>query len=1153
MPELTFKSAGVSTREIDLTGPSGVAPSGVPAGIIGTANRGPAFVPVVVGTLKDFVAEFGQTDAEKFGPLAVVEWLRNAKAVTYLRILGAGDGKTKASDGKVTNAGFVVGAKQVQANGNVGGNPYANDLGVPGRTYFLGTFMSESNHSTALSDPGIQIAAVGAMAQLTVDRYASAVADAGLVFHDGMGNVYSASINSSKTNEASTSRAIGYSGVNTAAKLARSIYGSIHHAINFGVAASSTGSASGNKLRMEVNYVAGTATVQLTQSIGGPVGNVGISGHDLIGGGTPFISITGSQGASSGFDGGTGGSTPIIRGVLLAPSGVTLTLSGNLTGKNSNAQTPAKTTVATAAGPFGGLTGSVNIRNGKQEFVMLLNGHKGTGQFKNVLTASFDPDAGNYISNVFNTDPLKTEEAGHLLHSHWDIHPAMAVPTGTNVLVQGATEVHGSGASAGLPIYQDCAFLLTGALSRNSNATNKAPNYEGFETRYRSPRSSWVISQKFGGVPKNLFKIHSRDDGTYANHLYKISIEGIKNSNSNTDKFGKFDLLVRAFDDTDTDKKVLEQFRGLSLNPMSDRYIARVIGDKHAKFDFDKKLGAQKLVYEGEHPNNSSYIRIEMATAVTDGLINQKALPVGFRGFFHLVTSGTECLTTPVANTSSLPYTTMYKRAQTLPVPYRKDIKVGRPPKEQADSAYYWGVQFEMVDNALETNKATKSNPGIKNYTKYMPGWQETYQPAWAGNNAGTPASTYYGELDADNFQYGLFSLENIKVRTGSSGLPDVKQWHSASYVRAGGVQTNASNKTRGLSVADDLSDAGVRKYAKYTFFLQGGFNGVNIFDESKSKFENVAIKREMDDSTQGESDGPTVSAYDKAIDIMSTKADVDIKLLAIPGVRHAQITDKAIEAVETRFDALYIMDIEERDVDNKVITGSIQDPGVNNTVSAFKDRGLDTSFAAAYFPDVTIRDPFLGVNVQVPPSVAVLGAFALNDNVAHPWFAPAGFTRGGLDPNREGRTVAVNLSRANLDTVYDSDINPLTAFPGSDGIVVWGQKTLLAAQSSLDRVNVRRLLIEIRRQVRLVGNAILFEPNRESTLAKFSSAVQPILTRIQEQQGLDRFKVVIDTTTTTQADVENNTLRGKIFLQPTRVAEFISLDFVITNAGAEV
>ena len=111
----------------------------------------------------------------------------------------------------------------------------------------------------------------------------------------------------------------------------------------------------------------------------------------------------------------------------------------------------------------------------------------------------------------------------------------------------------------------------------------------------------------------------------------------------------------------------------------------------------------------------------------------------------------------------------------------------------------------------------------------------------------------------------------------------------------------------------------------------------------------------------------------------------------------------------------------------------------------------------------------------------------------------------------------------------------------------------LLQAQSALDRVNVRRLLIDIRRKVRLVGNAILFEPNRESTLARFSSAVQPILTVIQQQQGLDKFKVVIDTTTTTQQDVENNTIRGKIFLQPTRAVEFISLDFVVTNAGTEI
>ena len=146
-----------------------------------------------------------------------------------------------------------------------------------------------------------------------------------------------------------------------------------------------------------------------------------------------------------------------------------------------------------------------------------------------------------------------------------------------------------------------------------------------------------------------------------------------------------------------------------------------------------------------------------------------------------------------------------------------------------------------------------------------------------------------------------------------------------------------------------------------------------------------------------------------------------------------------------------------------------------------------------------------------------------------------------------------VKLNRNNLDELYSADVNPLTSFPHTPGVVVFGQKTLLAAQSALDRVNVRRLLIDIRRKVRSIANGLLFEPNREETLSRFSAAVTPILARIQQQQGLDRFKVVIDTSTTTQVDVENNTIRGKIFLQPTRSVEFISLDFVVTNAGADV
>jgi len=243
-------------------------------------------------------------------------------------------------------------------------------------------------------------------------------------------------------------------------------------------------------------------------------------------------------------------------------------------------------------------------------------------------------------------------------------------------------------------------------------------------------------------------------------------------------------------------------------------------------------------------------------------------------------------------------------------------------------------------------------------------------------------------------------------------------------------------------------------------------------------------------------------------------------------------------------------MDIEERDTLNTVVTSSAaQRVDVSNTVTAFKNRALDSSFAAAYFPDVIMSDPTTLTRVKCPPSVAVLGAFSLNDSIGYPWFAPAGFTRGALS---DVHRASVQLNRDNMDNLYDADINPITAFPGT-GVTVWGQKTLQAAESSLDRINVRRLLISLRRSVRAVANSLLFEPNREETLERFSSLVNPILQSVQDRSGVDRFKVVIDTSTTTQTDVENNTLRGKIFLQPTRTAEFIALDFVVTNAGSEI
>ena len=493
------------------------------------------------------------------------------------------------------------------------------------------------------------------------------------------------------------------------------------------------------------------------------------------------------------------------------------------------------------------------------------------------------------------------------------------------------------------------------------------------------------------------------------------------------------------------------------------------------------------------------------------------------------------------------------------PINYRQSVSRGKSPRKILASQLYWGVQSERKESRTEPNKSTVFDEGLYQWGTYFPNFRLDQQAALVGDNPGV-ADKSGTVFDCDRFNNNKFSLENIQVIVTAADKADSNQWAAAQYRRAGvaedmadvdgSTKTTASGLTRLLSIEKDFGLSSARKFLKFTTIAQGGFDGLNIFDREKFLMSTTACKREMDDANQGETSGPTVAAYRKALDILEERSDVNIQLLAIPGIKHSSVTDYAISTVEDRFDALYIMDLEAQDNLGNVVTGSNSIISVTNTVSGFTSRNLDSSFAAAYFPDVIMTEVATGQNVVAPPSVAVLGAFGLNDSVAFPWFAPAGFTRGALKDVLEGN---VKLNRENLDTLYEADINPITSFPQSREVVVFGQKTLLAAQSALDRVNVRRLLIDIRRQVRAIGDTFLFEPNREATLARFSAAVTPILGRIQAQQGLERFKVQIDTTTTTQADIENNTVRGKIFLQPVRSVEFISLDFVVTNAGMDI
>ena len=1002
-------SAGVTSREIDLSGPLEAEPIGVPAGVIGTALKGPAFVPVTVGLTSDFYAKFGTTDGVKFGPLAVTEWLRNAQSVTYLRVLGIGKGlkrETGTNSGRVDYAGFVVGEQQPNVDsGILASNTYANAGGELGRSYVLGCFMSESAGSSIFSSASLQGAS---------------------------------------------------------------------------------------------SVTPGAATA-----------------------------------------------LPILRGILMAPSGVIMKLSSSFTSSAG----PSSTFVANSPDALNGsFVGTVDLSSGKQQFVVLLNGHKGTdAAWPNVYTASFDPTAPNYFPNVLNRDPYKLQQAGHYLHSFWDVHPALAVVTGTGLV----SATYAAGLNGG---FEAAAFLTTGSLGRDVGSAT-VPNFENWEDRFAHSKSPWIYSQKFGGAPKKLFRFHMLDAGAGTADNVKISIENIAPSSDTKDRYGTFDVVVRDWNDTDANPRTIEQYRGCSLNPSADRYIGKFIGDMNVYYDFDKTLQSQKLVVDGNYPNRSNFIRVELDDLVINGEVDETALPIGFRGPAHLVTSGTAPLASRAAPVEfTVP--NALKRTVQPPVPYRLSLQEGEGSKALVNPSLYWGVQFEQVISVTNPNATSVKNDSIANYTLYFPNFQTSNQNVLEDDSVGEADTDANGILDVDRFARNMFSLENIRVVTASNAVADPQKWASAVYVRHGGVGTNATDKTRALTIADFTQPN--RKYLKFTLFMQGGFDGTNVFNREEAEMSNVAVTQDMDDANRGQSNGATAGAYRKAIDIMAERSDVDIQLLAIPGIRHSIVTDKAYASVENRFDALFLMDIEEYDTNNSLVTGSVQVPSVTNTTTEFKDRALNTSFAAAYYPDVVITDPTTKSNVLVPPSVVVLGAFALNDAKAYPWFAPAGFDRGALDTTLEAK---VKLSKDNMDTLYDANVNPLVAFPGNTpagtqaqgGVVVWGQRTLQAFASSLDRVNVRRLMIDLRRQVRDIAITFIFEPNRESTLARFQATVEPRLSRIQKQFGLERYKVQIDTSTTTQADVENNTIRGKIWVQPTRAIEYVSLDFVVTNAGSSI
>jgi phage tail sheath protein FI len=238
------------------------------------------------------------------------------------------------------------------------------------------------------------------------------------------------------------------------------------------------------------------------------------------------------------------------------------------------------------------------------------------------------------------------------------------------------------------------------------------------------------------------------------------------------------------------------------------------------------------------------------------------------------------------------------------------------------------------------------------------------------------------------------------------------------------------------------------------------------------------------------------------------------------------------INNTQTRGDSLFVLDLVPYNTSVSTVTTQAN--------------SRNTSYAASYWPWVQMIDPATGKNVWVPASTVMAGVFAFNDTVAEPWFAPAGINRGGLQVIRAEQ----KLPQTSRDTLYTNKVNPIATFPGT-GTVVYGQKTLQTQASALDRVNVRRLLIALKNYISQIANTLVFEQNSTATRNVFLSQVNPYLESVQQKQGLYAFRVIMNETNNTADVIDRNELIGQIYIQPTRTAEFIYLDFNILPTGA--
>jgi hypothetical protein len=717
----------------------------------------------------------------------------------------------------------------------------------------------------------------------------------------------------------------------------------------------------------------------------------------------------------------------------------------------------------------------------------------------------------------------------------------------------------------------------------------------------REAVAGWFIGQDLSGDPtsyipqlqQKLFKLVGRGHGEWLHKNVKVSIEDIRQSNTNATEYGSFSVVLRSLSDTDNNVQIMERFDNCTLDPTSPSYVARKIGDQYTSWD----SVSRRLKTYGDYPNNSRFVYVEVNPEVDSAATDPLYLPFGFFGppKFTDVAAASNAAGYDVGSHKSFvinaqglsPSCTLLSGAFALaegfkaaPTPTQAnaagatnqspfqimvagDVRAIPAISEDATFATHLGVRAVTASLIFPVNRSrlSASDGGLANTKNAYWGFSTTRVSSSTKNDnsvaapnrllyAGFPddptagtngaIAAFHANAGIDSWSY-VFSLDDLV--SGDNGFYYQSGSRANQGLATAGIAAGSATSASWTPILDN-------EHNRFTAPFWGGFDGWDI--QKPDPLYNEGMGSSVTEDTSY-----AYHTWRRAFDTAADPEYVDMNLMVAPGLTNTSLTEHMINMCEDRGDAMALVDLpsvyipphEKYYSDKSSRRGTTPQTAVND----LKDRRIDSSYGATFYPWVQTRDAATGRMLWIPPSVAMIGVLGSSEAKTAVWFAPAGFNRGGLTEGAAGlpiTSVTERLTSRDRDLLYEAKINPIASFPNT-GIVVFGQKTLQDGASALDRINVRRLSIYLKKQISIISAQILFEQNVQATWDRFKGLVEPFLANVKTKFGITDYKLILDESTTTPDLIDQNILYAKIMVKPARAIEYIAIDFVITSTGA--